>query len=125
MSGGALYRLWRRTRLSGDALEFAGRRVAVAILIMWVPLLLLSIAEGHAWGSSVALTFLQDAETHLRLLIAAPLLLLAEFKVHRQVAPIVQRFVKNGLISPACARDSTPPLLRPCGCATRSSRSCC
>ncbi len=72
VSGGALYRLWRRTRLSGDALEFPGRRVAVAILIMWVPLLLLSIAEGHAWGSSVALPFLKDLETHLRLLIAAP-----------------------------------------------------
>ena len=87
VNGGALYRLWRRTRLSGDALEFTGRRVVVAILIMWVPLLLLSIAEGHAWGSSVALPFLQDVETHLRLLIAAPLLLLAEFKVHRQVSP--------------------------------------
>ena len=68
---------------------------------MWVPLLLLSIAEGHAWGSSVALTFLHDVETHLRLLIAAPLLLLAEFSVHRQVSPIVQRFVTNGLIAPA------------------------
>ncbi len=101
VSGGALYRLWRRTRLSGDALEFTGRRVVVAILIMWVPLLLLSTAEGHAWGSSVALPFLKDVETHLRLLIAAPLLLLAEFKVHRQVSPIVQRFVTNGLIAPA------------------------
>ena len=101
VSGGALYRLWRRTRLSGDALEFTGRRVVVAILIMWVPLLLLSIAEGHAWGSGVALPFLQDVETHLRLLIAAPLLLLAEFRVHRQVSPIVQRFVANGLIAPA------------------------
>ena len=125
VSGGALYRLWRRTRLSGDALEFTGRRVLVAILIMWVPLLLLSIAEGHAWGSSVALTFLQDVETHLRLLIAAPLLLLAEFRVHRQVSPIVQRFVANGLIPPQGVRDSTPPLLRPCGCATRSWRSSC
>ena len=100
VSGGALYRLWRRTRLSGDALEFPGRRVVVAILIMWLPLLLLSIAEGHAWGSGVALTFLHDVETHLRLLIAAPLLLLAEFSVHRQVSPIVQRFVTNGLIAP-------------------------
>ncbi len=68
---------------------------------MWVPLLLLSMAEGHAWGSSVALTFLRDVETHLRLLIAVPLLLLAEFTVHRQVSPIVQRFVANGLIPPA------------------------
>ena len=126
MSGGALYRLWRRTRLSGDALEFTGRRVVVAILIMWVPLLLLSIAEGHAWGSSVALTFLKDVETHLRLLIAAPLLLLAEFSVHRQVSPIVQRFVTNGLIAPAArSRFDARHLLRPCGCATRSWRNCC
>ena len=101
VAGGALYGLWRRVQLSGDDLQFTRRRVLVTVLVTWVPLLILSIAEGHAWGRSVALTFLQDVETQVRLLVAAPLLLLAEVRVHRELLPIVRRFVTNGLIPDA------------------------
>ena len=101
VSGGLLYRFWRRTHLSGDALELARRRVLVTVLITWLPLLLLSIAEGNAWGGSGAVTFLQDVETQLRLLIAAPLLILAEVRVHRVLPQIVGQFVERGLIPDA------------------------
>jgi hypothetical protein len=101
VSGGPLYQLWRRTGLSGDALEWTHRRVLVTVLFAWVPLLLLSIAEGRAWGGGVALTFLQDVETQMRLLIAVPLLILAEVTVHRRVPPIVRCFVEHGLIPDA------------------------
>jgi hypothetical protein len=101
VSGGLLYRFWRRTKLSGDALEFAHRRVLVTALITWVPLLLLSIAEGNAWGVNGRVTFLQDIETHLRLLIAAPLLILAEVRAHRVLPQIVGLFVDRGLIPDA------------------------
>ena len=63
------------------------RRVIALLLLTWVPLLVLSTAEGNAWGNGVALTFLQDIETHLRLLIAAPLLILAEVVAHRSLLP--------------------------------------
>ena len=101
VSGGLLYRFWRRTHLSGDALEFVRRRVLVTVLITWVPLLLLSIAEGNAWGGSGTVTFLQDVETQVRLLIAAPLLILAEVRVHRVLPQIVGLFVERGLIPDA------------------------
>ena len=98
VAGGPLYRLWRRTRLSGDALELPQRRVLALVVLIWVPLLVLSMIDGRAWGDGVALPFLQDIETHLRLLIAAPLLILAEVVVHRSLLPIVRQFVDNGLI---------------------------
>ncbi|MGA8050253.1 MAG: hypothetical protein WCA09_08745 [Burkholderiales bacterium] len=101
VSGGPLFRIWRRTRLSGDSLEFARRRVLVTVLITWVPLLLLSIAEGNAWGRSGTVTFLQDFETQLRVLIAATLLILAEVRVHRVLPEIVRLFVERGLIPDA------------------------
>ncbi len=104
VSGGLLYRFWRRTRLSGDALELARRRVLVTALVTWVPLLLLSIAERNAWGGSGRVMFLQDVETQLRLLIAAPLLILAEVRVHRVMPQIVGLFVERGLI-PDAARS--------------------
>ncbi|MGB8437005.1 MAG: hypothetical protein WCE38_22395 [Burkholderiales bacterium] len=98
MNGGLLYRFWRSTRLSGDALEFARRRMLATVLVTWVPLLLLSIAEGNAWGRGGMVTFLQDVETHARLLIAAPLLILAEVRVHRVLPQIVGLFLERGLI---------------------------
>lgn len=104
VAGGPLYQLLRRGRLSGDAMELAWRRVIVSVLLMWAPLLVLSIVEGHAWDNSLALPFLKDIETNLRLLIAVPLLILAEVIVHRKLPPIVRRFVENSLI-----RDDARP----------------
>ena len=104
VAGGPLYQLLRRTRLSGDALEHVRRRVLALVLLIWVPLLLLSLVAGQAWGGNVALPFLMDIETQLRLLIAAPLLILAEVMVHQKLPPIVRLFVTNGLI-----RDEARP----------------
>lgn len=98
VAGGAMYRLLRRGRLSGDALELVGRRVGVLAVVMWLPLLVLCVVEGHAWSDSVALPFIKDIETHVRLLIAAPLLILAEVRVNRRLPPTVRDFVTNGLI---------------------------
>jgi hypothetical protein len=56
--GGPLYQLWRRSRLAGDTLQLLNRRIVVLTVLTWVPLLALSVAQGHAWGGSVALPFL-------------------------------------------------------------------
>ena len=61
--GGPLYQLWRGTRLAGDTLHLLHRRIIVLAWLAWVPLLLLSVAEGHAWGDGVRLPFLLDVET--------------------------------------------------------------
>jgi hypothetical protein len=98
VNGGLLNQLWRRTRLSGDALQWVPRRALIMAMLAWVPLLLLSMAEGSAWGDGVALTFLKDIETHLRLLIAVPLLILAEVNVHRRLHQVVPCFLENGLV---------------------------
>ena len=102
--GGPLYQLWRRTRLTGDALQLLRRRIVVLITVAWVPLLALSIAEGHAW-SSVALPFLHDIEMHVRLLVALPLLVVAELVVHRRTVPVVRQFLERGLIPDSAQVD--------------------
>jgi hypothetical protein len=99
--GGPLYQLWRRTRLAGDALELLHRRIVVLALLAWAPLLFLSLAEGHAWGETIKLTFLHDVEIHLRLLLALPLLIVAELVVHQRMRPLVGQFLARGLIPDA------------------------
>jgi hypothetical protein len=96
--GGPLFQLWRRSRLVGDALELLHRRIVAFVVLAWVPLLLLSIMEGRAWGGSALLPFLYDVELHVRLLCALPLLILAERIVHQRMRPMVRQFLARGLI---------------------------
>ena len=99
--GGPLFQLCRRAHLAGDTLQLLHRRVIVLTLLAWLPLLLLSIAEGHAWGGSVKLPFLHDLEMHVRLLLALPLLVLAELIVHQRMRPVIGQFLERGLIPDA------------------------
>jgi hypothetical protein len=99
--GGPLYQLWRRTRLAGDTLDLLRRRIVVLILLVWAPLLLLSVVEGHAWGGSIALPFLYDIDIQARLLLALPLLILAELIVHQRMRGMVGQFLSRGLIPDA------------------------
>ena len=96
--GGPLYQLWRRTRLAGDNLQLPRRRVVTLALLAWLPLLLLSVAQGLAWGDRVQLPFLYDVDVHARLLIALPLLVLAELVVHGRMRLVVRQFLERDLI---------------------------
>ena len=96
--GGPLFQLMRRARLSGDVAELVSRRVIALALITWLPLLVLSIAEGRAWGDSVNVPFLLDVDVHARFLLALPLLIFAELIVHQRMRPVVGAFVTRGLV---------------------------
>ena len=67
--GGPLDQVLRRTHLVGDALQLLRRRLIVLTFLAWVPLLVLSVVQGHAWGTSVTLPFLDDIELHVRFLV--------------------------------------------------------
>ena len=88
--GGPLFQLLRRCRLEGDAAELLYRRVVVAVLITWVPLLLAVISTSER----AALAFFRDIEVHARFLVALPVLIVAEVVVHRRVTQVVRRFVE-------------------------------
>jgi hypothetical protein len=96
--GGPLYELYRRTYLSGEALELLHRRVVVVSLVAWLPLLILSLFEGHASTGNVRIPFLLDVEAHVRFLIALPSLVIAEVVVHRRITPLIQRFVDRKIV---------------------------
>lgn len=99
--GGPLFQLWLGVRLSGRDLELLRRRIVVMVLLTWMPLLLLSVAAGRALRGSVPLPFLLDAEQHLRLLVALPLLIFAEIAANQRIRQLVQQFLILGLIPDA------------------------
>lgn len=98
--GGPLYRMLRRARLDGSDHELLGRRMGLAILITWVPLLILSLFDGQAW-SGTPVPFLRDVATQLKFLVVVPLLFVAEFVLHGRVGVAVQKFRERGLIPEA------------------------
>jgi hypothetical protein len=55
--GGPLYQLFVRFRLDTPALEHIKRRMVIISMFAWLPLVLLSLVDGKAWGG-VGLPFL-------------------------------------------------------------------
>ena len=96
--GGPLFQFFRRTHLTGSALELVRRRIIVISLLAWLPLLLLSALNGQLLGGAVALPFLLDVEVHVRFLVAMPLLIAAELVVHQRMRLVVTRFLERNLI---------------------------
>lgn len=98
--GGPLYQLFRRAHLSGDALELLNRRIMIITGIAWIPLLVLTILSGTAFGGAVEIPFIEDVESHVRFLIALPILIGAELVVHRRLRPAVSQFVERRIVAP-------------------------
>jgi hypothetical protein len=96
--GGPLFQLLRRAHLSGDALELVRQRILIALLVVWAPLLVLSIVEGQAWSGRAAVPFMWDVEAHVRFLLALPLLIVAELVVHQRMRLVVRQFLDRGII---------------------------
>jgi hypothetical protein len=96
--GGPLFQLLRRAHLSDDAMALVRQRIIAFALVTWLPLLVLCTLEGHLWGGGVAVPFLKDVEVHTRFLLAMPLLIIAEYAVHRRISPLPRRFVERDLI---------------------------
>jgi hypothetical protein len=95
--GGPLFQFFRRVHLSDDALMMVRQRVVLISMLAWLPLFVLSAAEGRLTGG-VSVPFLKDLEVHIRFLAAVPLLILAEIVVHQRLRPIVQAFLQRRLI---------------------------
>ena len=97
--GGPLFQLLRRSRLSDDALTLVHRRIFAGIAITWLPLLLLSMWEGRAWGrSDTFIPFLLNLDVHARFLLALPIFVLAELVVHTRMRRALVHFHARHLI---------------------------
>jgi hypothetical protein len=72
--------------------------VVAILLVAWMPLLLLSVLSGHAFGGA-GVPFMCDLGAQSRLLLCVPLLLAADVVVHRRLKPVVRQFLERGIIA--------------------------
>lgn len=97
--GGPLYRMLARSHLASSVPELLSRQAAIVVLLVgWVPLALLSLAQAHFLGG-VKLSFLRDIETNVRFLVSLPVLILAEMLVHQRIRPLITRFVERHVVT--------------------------
>ena len=73
------------------------RAVSLALLT-WLPLLALSAMQGLAWGDGVKIPFLHDITVSVRLLLALPLLIVADCVVGLRANQVLRHFVESGLV---------------------------
>lgn len=80
-------------------MELLHRRILAAILLTWVPLLLLSLL-GTAKGGVDRISFFRDIEVHVRFLVSLPVLVGAELLVHSRIRIAIRRFVEWRIVLP-------------------------
>lgn len=89
------------------------RRVAIAIVLGWAPLALLSLLHAAIFHDSTQLTFFTDIATHARLLLAVPLLIAAEYIIFPRLEAIRQYFTDASLVG-AADRERFQATVRDC-----------
>ena len=96
--GGPVYDFFLRIGLVRRGLPNVRPRIIAFIAIAWLPLLVLSIKDGLAIGDKVTIPLLLDFSTYGRLLLALPLLLLAEVVIDPAIRSAVEEFVEEGIV---------------------------
>ena len=97
--GGPLFQLLRKAHLEGAALELLHRRISLAVVLTWVPLLILSVLNGVVGGVG-RVSFFRDIEVHARFLLALPILIAAELLVNSRIRLAVRRFIEWRIVLP-------------------------
>jgi hypothetical protein len=103
--GGPLHWLLVRFGHAGDEPRPVVRRALLAILITWVPLFVLSLWQGLAWGHQITIPFLRDFAVNVRLLITIPILILSESKIDRRWRDLVNEFLRSELVDDKSLRS--------------------
>lgn len=94
VAGGPLYRRLRALGVIRDDGHDTRRLIALSVAVTWAPLAILSVLE---WSRTGRLSPLFDhIGFHVRLLVAIPLLFVAERSVHGRTRRCIDRFLGGG-----------------------------
>jgi hypothetical protein len=98
--GGPFYAVMRRLKLVEPAPNIRGR-IAILLILTWIPLSCLSALEGTALGHNVSLPLLYDFSIYGRFFVALPLLVIAEVVIDPKIRRVVATFEESGLVGKA------------------------
>ena len=73
-------------------------RTVIMILFTWVPIVALAYISSHLSGTESGVSLLRDPEVHCRLLLALPILSMAEALIALSLATQVRHLLESGII---------------------------
>jgi hypothetical protein len=94
-------RLAARLGFVKDGSVRAGRLIAALIGVTWVPILVLTLVAGTAYGGNAAVPFLADFLPYGRYLVALPILVLMDPFINREATLAIVNLRAAGMIAPA------------------------
>jgi hypothetical protein len=95
--GGHLYRALRRAGFDTPAPVATRRAAIVFVVLTWLPLLALSLVEAPRLGA-LSVPFLHDFSTGVRLLVALPLMFIADSFLEPRLAAVARHFAAADLV---------------------------
>src|SRR5215470_12469613 len=97
--GGPPHRLQRSLGLIKPGDPMIARRAELVVLVGWVPLVLLAVAQSFILRNQTAKSFFSDFAVYARSLVAAPLFILAEADCIPRLGRVARHFLDAGLIA--------------------------
>ncbi|HEX2490331.1 MAG TPA: hypothetical protein VHR27_13040 [Blastocatellia bacterium] len=99
--GGPPHRLQRSLGLIKPGDPMITRRAELVILVGWVPLVALAVAQSFILRNQIAKSFFSDFAVYARSLVAAPLFIIAEADCIPRLDRVARHFLAAGLIAEA------------------------
>jgi hypothetical protein len=99
--GGPPHRLQRSLGLIKPGDPMIARRAELVVLVGWVPLVALAVAQSFILRNQTAKSFLSDFAVYARSLIAAPLFIFAEADCIPRLGKVARHFLAAGLVTEA------------------------
>jgi hypothetical protein len=96
--GGYSWRIARQMGFEPPTVPRRFTKVLLLLIVTWIPLVVLSLVGGHAWGDSVQEPLLRDPNIYSRFLFVLPLLELAQAVIERSLSVQMRQFFKSGLV---------------------------
>jgi hypothetical protein len=98
VQGGPSHHLAERLGMARPGAPRRLLKVTLLLFLTWVPVALLSLISGHAFGHRVDIPFLHDPEVHARFLFVVPLLELAAVVVAVSLAVQTKHLFEMGVV---------------------------
>jgi hypothetical protein len=97
--GGPPHRFQRSLGLIKQGDPKIARRAELVVLVGWVPLVALAVAQSLILRNQMAKSFLSDFAVYARSLVAAPLFILAEADCIPRLGRVARHFLDAGLVT--------------------------
>jgi len=99
-AGDWLHRVYSLLHVSKYARYCLQKRIAIVVLLTWVPVALLALCDGFVGGGLVATNFFADFAAYAQFLIAMPLFVLTDPIVDSSTRAAARQFISCGLVRP-------------------------